>query len=305
MIQSIAIQAYFAQMRRFFTRQGFDLGTRVIYGADAQGNIDLLDKDLANKEMARKGETDRDDVRSNPYTYLFWTKGKVSNRIRRSARIRDGVVPETGAARFRKVVSINFPIILVFLSNKGNTVEDFEEAFAAEWQNVHNAPISLKWAFPDESSLTHNDLWMNVTVTQELGESELVSYRPGNLFAYSWVATLHLTVAGEFAEKQLQRLRRVVVDMYTEQGVPLASIGAKNSPTHRVDTVPDTGTGEPGPGYVRIPENTPKDPPEVGEYIAVDGTKVEDVPKVAYFEKDVLEEASAALYRAEVRNILL
>lgn len=292
MIQTIAIQAYFAMMRNFFTRQGFDLGTRVIYGADAQGNLDLLDKDLANRKMDRKSETNRENVRSNPYTYLFWTKGKVENIIRRSAFIRDGIDPKTGAAHYRKVVSIKFPLILAFISNKGNTVEDFEEAFAAEWQNIHNAPISLKWAFPDESKTTGNDLWMNATVIQELGSSELVSYRPGDLFAYSWTAMLHLNVAGEFAEKTLRRLKHIVVDLYGKGGVPLASIGAENSPTHKVGTVPDTGTGEPGPGYVRIPENTPKDPPEVGEYITADGTKVEDVPKIAYFKKDVLAEAS-------------
>jgi len=291
-IQSIAIQAYFAQMRHFFTRQGFDLGTRVIYGADAQGNIDLLDKDLANKDMPRKDETNRETVRSNPYTYLFWTKGSVENIVRRSAYIRDGINPETGTARFRKIVSIKFPLVLAFISNKGNTVEDFEEAFATEWQNLHNAPLSLKWAFPDESKTIKDDLWMNATVIQELGTSELVSYRPGDLFAYSWTATLHLNVAGEFAEKTLQHLKRVVVDLYSKTGIPLASIGSENSPTHKVGTVPDTGTGESGPGYVRIPENTPKDPPEVADYIAADGTVVEGVPKVAYFEKNIPEEVS-------------
>lgn len=286
MIQSIAIQAYFAQMRHFFTRQGFDLGTRVVYGADAQGNLDLLDKDLATRKMARKSETDRENVRSNPYTYLFWTKGKLENIVRRSARIRDGIDPETGRMRFRKVVSVSFPLILVFLSNKGNTVEDFEEAFAAEWQNVHNAPISLKWAFPDESKYIKDDLWMNVTVTQELGKSELVSYRQGDLFAYDWIATLHLTVAGEFATRTIRRLKRIIVDLYDKNGVPLASIGAENTPTHKAQELP------PPPHYERIPDHTPKIPPEVGDYIAADGTKVEDVPKVAYFEKDVPEEAS-------------
>ena len=301
MIQTIAIQAYFAMMRNFFTRQGFDLGTRVIYGADAQGNLDLLDKDLANRKMDRKSETDRENVRSNPYTYLFWTKGKVENIIRRSAFIRDGIDPKTGAAHFRKVVSIKFPLILAFISNKGNTVEDFEEAFAAEWQNIHNAPISLKWAFPDESETIADDLWMNATVIQELGSSEMVSYKPGDLFAYSWIATIHLNVAGEFASKTIRRLKRIVVDLYDKKGIPLAAIGKENSPTHKEgivpETLPDANLFPPmedesrpheGPGFVRIPENTPKDPPEVADYIAADGTVVEDVPKVAYLEKEVL-----------------
>lgn len=296
MIQSIAIQAYFAQMRHFFTRQGFNLGTRVIYGGDAQGNLDLLDKDLANYNMPRKATTTRETVRSNPYTYLFWTKGTVENINRRSVRIRDGISP-TGHPIFKKYVSVKFPLQLAYLSNKGNTIEDFEEAYAAEWQNIHNAPLSLKWAFPAEAAKlkadgeVNPDLWMNATVIQNLGSSELVSYRLGNLFAYSWTAWIHLNFVSEFASVTLKRLKNIVVDLYNPEGIPLASIGAKNSPTFKVGEVPDTGTGEPGPGYVRIPENTPLDPPAVADYesavIGPDGKPivVKDVPVIPFFEK--------------------
>lgn len=286
MIQTIAIQSYFAQMRHFFTRQGFDTSMKVVYGADAQGNLDLLDKDLANKPMDRKQGSDRETVRKDPYTYLFWTKGPVENIIRRSARVRDGIDPETGAARFKKFVSVKFPLALAFISNKGNAVEDFEEAFAAEWQNIHNAPLSLKWAFPAESEQTQNDYWMNATVIQDLGTSELVSYRTGNLFAYTWSAMIHLNFVSEFAEQVVSRVKHVVVDLYNENGIPLASIGEKNKPTYEAGTVPDTGTGEPGEGYVPVPVNTPKEPPEMVIHTAADGTTVE-VPEIPYFEKDV------------------
>lgn len=285
MIQSLAIQGYFAQMRHFFSRQGFDVSTKVIYGADAKGNLDLLDQDLANKDMDRKGTTTRESVRSNPYTYLFWTKGTMENIVRRSARLRDGV-DEQGSAHYKKVVSIKFPLVLAFISNKGNTIEDFEEAFAAEWQNLHNAQYSMKWAYPRESDTTQDDLWMNATIIQELGSSELVSYREGNLFAYSWTATLHLTFVSEFAEAILHRLKHVMVDLYTKQGIPLASIGDINTPTHEVGEVPDTGTGEAGPGFVRIPEHTPQDPPPVADYTAIDGTVVPDVPVIPHTRFD-------------------
>lgn len=239
MIQSIAIQSYFAQMRHFFTRQGFDTSMSVIYGADAQGNLELLDKDLANKDMPRKQGTDRENVRSNPYTYLFWTKGELTNIIRRSARIRDGIDPTTGAARFKKFVSVKFPLNLAFISNKGDTVEDFEEAFAAEWQNVHTAPLSMKWAFPDESATIENDLNMNATVIQELGASELISYRTGNLFAYTWSVLIHLNIAGEFAEKTLARLKKIVVDLYNPNGVPLASMDSEGHPQWKTHVATD------------------------------------------------------------------
>lgn len=242
-------------MRHFFTRQGFDTSMKVVFGADAQGNLDLLSNDLADKNMQRKAETNRENVRKNPYTYLFWVKGSTENIIRRSIRLRDGVVPETGAVRFRKVVSLRFPLTLTFISNKGNTVEDFEEAFAAEWQNVHNAPISLKWVFPDESETIKDDLDIQETVIQDLGTSEMVSYKAGNFFAYTWTATINLNIAGEFADYTMQRLKSVVVDLYSKEGVPLASMDSEGQPMWTT-------------------------------HVAADGTEV-TVPEVPYFEKDV------------------
>lgn len=275
-------------MREFFTRQGFDISTRVIYGGDAQGNLDLLDKDLANKQMPRKGETNRETVRRNPYTYLFWTKGKAENIIRRSGRIRDGV-DEHGNPRFKKFVSIKFPLVIVFLSNKGNTIEDFEEAFAAEWQNVHNAPMSLKWAFPQESAklaaegIPNPDMWMNLSVIQELGESELVSYRTGNLFGYTWTAWLHLNFASEFASIILQRLKHVVVDLYNAEGIPLSSIGSRNTKLVNVSPPYDPEAGL----EKRVMTSPPQDPPAVADYTASNGIVVKDVPVVSFYEKDV------------------
>lgn len=256
MIQSIAIQAYFAQMRHFFTRQGFDTSMKVVYGADAQGNLDLLDKDLANKDMPHKQGTDRESVRSNPYTYLFWTKGSPANIVRRPVHIRDGLDPGTGAAKFRKTVSTEFTLSLAFISNKGNTVEDFEEAFAAEWQNMHTVPLSMKWAFPAESELTSDDYWISATAIQDLGQSEMVSYRPGNLFAYTWTARILLSFMSEFADRTLHPLKSIVVDLYNENGVPLASMDAEGQALWTA-------------------------------HVATDGTEV-TVPEVPYFEKSVL-----------------
>ena len=54
MMQSIAIQAYFARMRGLFTRQGFDGSMKVCYGSDAEGPQRILDQDLADKKSGTR-----------------------------------------------------------------------------------------------------------------------------------------------------------------------------------------------------------------------------------------------------------
>lgn len=232
MIQSIAIKAYFAQMRHFLTRQGFDEHLKVAYGADAEGPQRLLDQDLADKKMDRKSETNRDTVREDPYSYLFWTRDSLENIVRRSIRIADGMTPD-GKLRFKKTVSASFGMGCVLVSNKAELIEDFSEAFAAEYQNLHNVPINLKFAYEDRTTPSeggYNTAGLNVTIIQDLGKEELVSFRQGNLFSYSWNVKVLLNLVSEFADWKMAPLRSVVVDLYNKNGIPLSSMDFNGTP---------------------------------------------------------------------------
>lgn len=231
-MQSIAIQAYFARMRDFFTRQGFDGSMKVVYGADAEGPQRLLDQDMADKGMDRKQQTDRDTVRSQPYTFLFWTRDSLKNIIRRPVFLRDGF-SESGAAKFKKTVSAEFGMGCVLISNKANLIEDFSEAFAAEYQNMHTIPINLKLGYNDRSPIGqggYDTPGLNFTAINELGTEELVSFRTGNLFSYSWNVYFKLYIVSEFADIQCSPLKNIVVDLYNPNGVPLASMDMSGTP---------------------------------------------------------------------------
>lgn len=254
MIQSIAIQSYFAQMRHFFTRQGFDGSMKVVYSGDAEGPQRLLEQDMANKEMDRKQGTDKDTVRSKPYTYLFWTKGSLQNIIRRPVYLQDGFSPD-GKARYKKTVSASFPMACTIVSNKANLIEDFSEAFAAEYQNIHNVPVNLKYGYDDKE--TFNTIGLALTAIQELGKDELVSFHTGNLFAYMWEIIIHFNLVSEFADWKMAPLKNVVVDLYNPKGIPLGSLDYKGNPMWKT-------------------------------HIATDGTEV-IVPEKAFFEKDITE----------------
>lgn len=257
MMQSIAIQAYFNQMRRFFTRQGFDTSMKVVYGADAEGPQRLLDQDMADKEMERKRQTDRDTVRSDAYTYLFWTRDSLENIIRRSIKLRDGFT-EDGKARFKKTVSASFGMGCVLVSNKANLVEDFSEAFAAEYQNMHTVPINLKFGYDDRKPISEGGFdteGLNFTVINELGTEELVSFRQGNLFSYSWNVSFKLNVVSEFADVKMAPLRQVVVDLYNPRGIPLASMDFNGKPEWKTHVATDgTEVIVPARGYVEVPK---------------------------------------------------
>ena len=226
MMQSIAIQAYFDRMRHFFTRQGFDGAMKVVYGADAEGPQRLLDQDLADKGMDRKSQTNRGTVRSMPYAYLFWTRDSLRNIARRPVRLLDGFTPD-GKARFKKTVPVEFGMGCVLVSNKANLIEDFSEAFAAEYQNMHTIPINLKFGYDDRRPIAEGGFdtpGLNFTAINELGTEELVSFRQGDLFSYSWNVRLLLNVVSEFADTKMAPLKQLVVDLYNPQGVPLSAM---------------------------------------------------------------------------------
>lgn len=240
MMQSIAIQAYFSQMRHFFTRQGFDGSMKVVYGADAEGPQRLLDTDMANKDMDRKQGSDKDNVRQSPYTYLFWTRDSLKNIVRRSVNLRDNPDPSNPKHRFKKTVAASFGMSCVLVSNKANLIEDFSEAFAAEYQNLHNIPINVKWGYDDHEGF--NTLGLSATVIQELGTEELVSFRIGNLFSYGWNATIYLQLVSEFAKWETAPIQSVVVDLYNKNGIPLASMDFDGSPMWKTHTATDGTT---------------------------------------------------------------
>lgn len=240
MIQSIAIQAYFNKLRGLLTRQGFDPSLKIVYGADAEGAQRFLDQDIADKEMPRKGVTSREDVRSNPYSYIFWTRESLNNIVRRPVYLRDGVID--GVPHFKKTVSASFSMGCVLVSDKASFIEDYSEAFAAEYQNAHSVPINLKFAYNDRNTVREGGFdtdGLNITVIQNLGTEELVSYRTGNLFSYSWTATLYLNFVSEFADFTASPLKKVVVDLYNPNGIPLSSMDFNGAAKWKEHTATD------------------------------------------------------------------
>jgi len=241
MMVSIAVQAYFNWMRKFLTRQGFDRNMQVVYGADAEGPQRLLEQNMADKPVDRKKQPDRTDTRQAPYTYLFWTRDSLQNIVRRPVKLRDGVT-DAGKSKVKKTVSASFGMGCILVSNKSNLIEDFSEAFAAEYQNIHNVPINLKFGYDDRNPAIEGGFdtaGLNMTVIQDLGTEELVSFRQGNLFSYSWNLRLYLNFVSEFADLELTPLRKVVVDLYNERGVPLASMDFSGQPEWATHTAVD------------------------------------------------------------------
>lgn len=253
MMVSIAVQAYFNWMRKFLTRQGFDRNMQVVYGADAEGPQRLLDQNMADKPVDRKKQPDRTDTRQSPYTYLFWTRDSLQNIVRRPVKLRDGVTA-SGKSKFKKTVSASFGMGCILVSNKANLIEDFSEAFAAEYQNIHNVPINLKFGYDDRSPAIEGGFdtdGLNMTVIQDLGTEELVSFRQGNLFSYSWNLRLYLNFVSEFADVRLTPLKKVVVDLYNDKGIPLSYMDFNAQPQWKIYTADDgTQVNVPARPYV-------------------------------------------------------
>ena len=114
-----------------------------------------------------------------------------------------------------------------------NLIEDFSEAFAAEFQNVHGVPINLKFAYDTRTAVDAGGFdtqGLHATIIQELGSEELISFKVGNLFSYAWNVTIHLNFVSEFATTKLVPLQKVVVDLYNTNGVPLVSMDMAGQP---------------------------------------------------------------------------
>jgi hypothetical protein len=164
-------------------------------------------------------------------------------------------------------------------------IEDFAEAFATEYQNMHTIPINLKFGYDDRSPIGEGGFdtpGLNFTAINEMipkDAEELISFRAGDLFSYSWNVRLLLNVVSEFADTKLAPLKRVVVDLYNKKGVPLSSM----------DFSKPLQFDEDGNIIGMAHNASEKDDPTIerveilkGDYVADDGTVVHDVPDRAF-----------------------
>lgn len=228
MITSVAVQAYLARIAELFKEQGFDPSMNVIYDAEEAQTEEWISDELAGKHMQRKGMTTKEDVRKKPFMALFWTRSSLEPIIRRPYRLIDspdeGIVAPAG----KSTVNAKFRIACAFVSNKAEAVEDLEEAFAARFQSTYNVPISLEFIY-NSAEKRSEEAKTNFTVIQNMGESNLVNYKEGNLFAYAWGAEIHMNCVSEFAWSRVFPVEKVVVDLYDPNGIPLASLDASGT----------------------------------------------------------------------------
>lgn len=257
MITSVAVQAYLARIAELFKEQGFDPSMNVIYDAEEAQTEEWISDELAGKHMQRKGTTTKEDVRKKPFMALFWTRSSLEPIIRRPYRLIDSPDEGITGPAGKSTVNAKFRIACAFVSNKAEAVEDLEEAFAARFQSTYNVPISLEFIY-NSAEKRPEEAKTNFTVIQNMGESDLVNYKEGNLFAYAWGAEIHMNCVSEFAWSRVFPVEKVVVDLYDPKGIPLASLDASGKAhTHT--------------------------------YTAVDGTEVEkapDEPLVAFTSAD-------------------
>lgn len=236
MITSIAIQAYFTRMQELFKAQGFDPSMKIIYDSENAQSEEWLSDALAEKRMQRKGTTAKDTVRSSPFTCLFWTRSSLEPIVRQRQRLLDD--DGNGGIAGKSTVSASFKIACAFISNKAEAIEDLEEAFAAVFQNTYNMPLSLQYVY---NTSVVKDKTINFTYIQNLGESDLVHFKEGNLFAYSWSATVYMNYVSEFSWAGVFPVSKVVVDLYSPKGFPISSLDSYG----RAVIVPHTAvTGE-------------------------------------------------------------
>lgn len=221
MITSVAVQAYLSRLRELLQGQGFDDSMNVVYDSENGTLDDWLADEIADKAMKRKGMTTKDDVRSGPFTCLFWTRSSLEPIVRQRYRLLDTPEdPSTGPSG-KSTVSASFKIACAFVSNKAECIEDLEEAFAAVFQNTYNMPLSLQYIYNSEFV---KDKTINFTFIQNMGEAELVSYKDGNLFSYSWSATIYMNYVSEFAWTRVYPVEKLVVDLYGPHGFPISSL---------------------------------------------------------------------------------
>ena len=249
MITSVAVQAYLARIAELLKEQGFDPGMNVIYDAEQAQTDDWLSDELAGKHMPRKGMTTKEDVRKKPFMALFWTRSSLEPIIRRPYRLIDSPDEGITGPAGKSTVNAKFRIACAFVSNKAEAVEDLEEAFAARFQSTYNVPVSLEFIY-NSAEKRPEEAKTNFTVIQNMGESDLVNYKEGNLFAYAWGAEIHMNCVSEFAWSRVFPVEKVVVDLYDPNGIPLSSLDASGKPhmspyTAVDDTVVDNVPDEP------------------------------------------------------------
>ena len=252
MITSVAVQAYLTRIGNLLMGQGFKgifrdpsvsdvvlKNMRVVYDAEEAMTEEWLSDELASTKMPRKGTTTKADVRSAPFMALFWKRSPLEPIVRQRYRVMDTPGESAGGGLYGKsTVSASFTIACVFVSNKAEAVEDLEEAFAAVFQNTYNMPLatpkkdehgnvtqvsSLQYIYNSEDV---KDKIINFTYIQNMGESDLVTFKEGNLFAYSWSAKIFMNYVSEFAWSRVFPVEKVVVDLYNPKGIPLGSLDA-------------------------------------------------------------------------------
>lgn len=247
MITSVAVQAYLTKIKELFNAQGFDPDMPVIYDSENAKSEEWLSDELANTRMKRKGTTTKDDVRKGPFMALFWTRTSLEPIIRQRYRLLD--TPDEGVEgpAGKSTVSAKFRIACAFVTNKAEAVEDLEEAFAAVFQNTYNMPVSLQYIYNGASDKPEMAL-TNFTLIQNMGESDLVNFKEGNLFAYAWSADIFMNYVSEFAWSRVYPVEKIVIDLYGPRGIPISSldaIGHVHTHTHTavdgtvVENVPD------------------------------------------------------------------
>lgn len=251
MITSVAIQAYLTRIGNLFMGQGFKgifrdpsiseaslKDMRVVYDSEEEMTDAWLSDELASAKMPRKGTTTRDDVRSDPFMALFWKRSSLEPIVRQRYRVLDTPDDPTMEGLYGKsTVSASFTIACVFVSNKAEAVEDLEEAFAAVFQNTYNMPLTLQYIYNMEDA--EKKAPINFTCIQNMGESDLVSFKEGNLFSYSWSAQIFMNYVSEFAWSRVFPVEKVVIDLYNPKGIPLASLdafGKAHTHTYKADT---------------------------------------------------------------------
>lgn len=256
MITSVAVQAYLSRIRDLFKEQGFDPDMHVVYDAENAATEEWLSDELANTHMKRKGVTTKEDVRSGPFMALFWTRSSLQPIVRQRYRLLDTPDdPSIEGKVGKSTVSAKFRIACAFVTNKAEAVEDLEEAFASVFQNTYNMPLTLEYIY-NGASARPDQAKINFTLIQNMGEADLVNYKEGNLFAYSWSADIFMNCVSEFAWSKVYPVERVVVDLYDPKGIPISSLdaaGQAHTHTHvavdgtEVENVPD----EPAVAFTR------------------------------------------------------
>ena len=223
MIISVAVQAYLTRIGELLKEQGFDPSMSVIYDAEQAQTDAWISDELAGKHMKRKQMATKDDVRKEPFMALFWTRSSLEPIIRHPWRLLDTRDDGVDGRWGKSTVNGKFRIACAFVSNKANTVEDLEEAFAARFQSTYNVPLSLEFIY-NAAGARPEGAKINFTMIQNMGEANLLNYKEGNLFSYAWSADIYMNYVSEFAWSQVFPVEKVLVDLYDLKGIPLASL---------------------------------------------------------------------------------